>query len=138
MAYKRLFIDSDILLDIILNRSPFNFYTRILLLESSNRKLSLFTSALIIANINYVLTKKFDKLVARQKIKDLIIAIKILPFESDDINSALESPFTDFEDAIQFNIAKKHHCDVIITRNIKDYIQSTIPVSTAEQFLKTL
>ena len=46
--------------------------------------------------------------------------------------------FNDFEDNIQIHAAQKNSCDYIITRNIKDYKHSAIPVLTAEQFLETL
>ena len=54
------------------------------------------------------------------------------------IDSALKSRLNDFEDAVQYYTAKSAKADFIITRNIKDYKQSTIPVFTAEQFLRTL
>lgn len=62
----------------------------------------------------------------------------ILSLEADNIQHALQSTFTDFEDAVQYDIAKNNDCDTIITRNIKDYKHSAIPVLTAEQFLRTV
>jgi hypothetical protein len=138
MAYKHLFLDSDVLLDWLLNEQPFSLFTQGLLVECRNRNLKVSTSVLIIANINFILSKKTNSSTARNGIKTLVSAINILPFESEMINLALETPFADFEDSIQFNIAKRYNCDVIITRNIKDYKKSTIPVLTAEQFLRTL
>ena len=75
---------------------------------------------------------------ARQSVKILINLINILPFESDVIKLALDSPFADFEDSIQYNIAGRFNCDAIITRNIKDYKKAKLPVLTAEQFLRQL
>ncbi len=138
MTYKRLFLDSDVLLDMFLKREPFFFYTQILLVEGEKRKLEINTSSLVIANINYVLRKQVGQITARENIKALVKSINILPFESDIIDLALVSNIADFEDAIQYFIAQKHNCDLIITRNIKDYKESTIPVLTAEQFLRTL
>jgi predicted nucleic acid-binding protein len=138
MAYKHLFIDSDVLLDMLLTRDPFYFYTQILLIEGEKKGIEISTSTLIIANINYILSKQIGQAAAKRKISDLVKAIRILPFESDIINKALASNIIDFEDAIQHYIAEKYNCEAIITRNTKDYKQSAIPVLTAEQFLKTL
>jgi predicted nucleic acid-binding protein len=138
MAYKHLFIDSDVLLDMLLNRDPFWGYTQLLLLESHNRAIKLSTSALVIANVNYILGKKIGALAAKNTIRTLVKRINILSFEHDIIELALISGFNDLEDGIQYLIAKRYNCDVIITRNIKDYKQSTIPVLTSEQFLSTL
>lgn len=40
-------------------------------------------------------------------------------------------------DAVQYTVALTNHCDIIITRNLKDYKHSQLPVMTAEQYLKT-
>ena len=138
MAYKRLFLDSDVLLDMFLKREPFFFHTQILLIECIKRNIELRTSSLVTANIVYVLRKQIGILKAKQNLKNLFNSAKVLPFEFDAIETAISSDITDFEDAIQFHIAQKHNCDAIITRNIKDYKNSTIPVLTAEQFLNTL
>ncbi len=61
-----------------------------------------------------------------------------MPFESSAVELAIDSRFLDLEDAFQYFIAKKNDCDIILTRNIKDYKQATIPVLTADQFLRTL
>jgi len=138
MTFNHLFLDADVLLDWLLNREPFAVYAKTLINECLIRQHKMSTSALIIANTNFVLSKNTNADISRQKIKTLVKLVNILPFESDIVNLALYSSFTDFEDSIQYFIADRYQCDVIITRNIKDYKTSTIPVLTAEQFLKTL
>jgi predicted nucleic acid-binding protein len=138
MAYKHLFVDSDVILDMLFKRDPFYKYMEILVEDKDVYSLQLSTSSLVIANINYLFTKKAGAMRSKEGIRHVVNLIKVLPFEKDAIDNALASPFTDFEDAIQHHIAVKHKCDLIITRNIKDYKQSTIPVLTAEQFLRTL
>ncbi|MBB3055414.1 putative nucleic acid-binding protein [Mucilaginibacter gotjawali] len=107
-------------------------------MECFKNDIVLNTSALIIANIYYLLSRQIGAKASRKKIADLIKAVKILPLEGDIVDIALASDFPDFEDAMQFFIAERYHCDAIITRNIKDYKHSTIPVLTAEQFLRKL
>ena len=138
MVYKHLFLDSDILLDWLLKSEPFSSYTKTLVNESISRNFKVSTSTLVIANINYIVANRTSISNARQNIKMLVNLINILPFESDIINLAIVSNFADFEDSVQYHIALKYNCDVIVTRNIKDYKHSTIPVLTAEQFLRTL
>ena len=138
MAFKHLYVDSDVLLDLILLREPFFGYTQLLLHESETNKIDISTSSLVFANMNYILTKKIGTSKAKESLRALRALVNILPFESDAIDWALSSQFTDFEDAIQYHIANKWGADVIITRNVKDYKQATIPVLTAEQFLRTL
>ncbi len=138
MAYKKLFVDSDILLDILLKRQPFDKFTGLLLEESRTRQLNINTSTLIFANIHYIITKNFNKNIAKEQLKILSGILKILPLEPDDIIKALNSEHSDFEDTVQFFIAQKHECDLIISRNIKHYKKFNIPVLTAADFLNTL
>ncbi|MDB5149257.1 MAG: hypothetical protein JWQ57_3277 [Mucilaginibacter sp.] len=138
MACKHLFVDSDVLLDLALLREPFYPYIQLLLHEGEEQNVKLSTSGLIIANMNYILSKQLGALKAREALKALRMLIGVLSFDAEIIDLALASDFTDFEDDIQYYIAQKHNCDAIITRNIKDYKNSTIPVLTAEQFLNTL
>lgn len=138
MIYSHLFVDSDVILDLLFNREPFSEYTKILLAESNIRNIKLSTSTLAIANIHYIHSKQANSIVARDTLKTIVKIIHILPFESDIIDLALNSEFTDFEDAVQYYIAERYRCDRIVTRNVKDYKKSTIQVLTPEQFLRTL
>ena len=135
MAYNNPFVDSDVLLDLALFREPFYLYTQLLLHQGESTGLKLNTSSLVVANMNYILSKKLGASKAKEVLKAVKALIKVLPFEDEAIDSALVSKINDFEDAIQCFIATKYGCDVIITRNIKDYKQSSIPVLTPEQFL---
>jgi len=54
------------------------------------------------------------------------------------IDLAINSDFSDFEDAVQFYSAKSANADMIITRNIKDYKNATILVLSPQQFLNSL
>lgn len=138
MAYKHLFLDSDVLIDWLLNDRPFSLFTEGLLVESRKKNIKVSTSVLIIANINFIIAKKTNSLEAKKGIKAIVDLINILPFENDIVSLALSSEFPDFEDSIQYHIAKRFNCDLIVTRNIKDYKKSSISVLTAEQFLRTL
>ncbi len=138
MTYKNIFIDSDILLDLLLVRKPFDKFSELLLQLGKNRQLNLFTSTLILANIYYLLAKNLNKNIAKDQLKILSGIIKMLPFEPENIEMALNSEHVDFEDTVQFFIAQKHKCDLIISRNIKHYKKFSLPVLTAEQFLNIL
>lgn len=133
-----LFLDSDVILDLILKRNPFFFYVQELLRQGEDRKIRLTTSALVAANINYLLSKIIGATEARKRLKEIVRIIDVLSFEGDIVELAIDSRFADLEDAFQHFIALRNNCDAIITRNIKDYKHSTLPVFTPEQFLKTL
>ena len=137
MAYNRLFIDSDILLDILLQREPFYVFGQNLLNKGENKEIEISTSALVIANIYYIIAKALGRTEAIDKAKTLMKILKVLPLDEDCITLAMYSNFSDIEDAMQHFMAMQNQCDVIITRNLKHYKKSLLPVLSAEQYLIT-
>jgi predicted nucleic acid-binding protein len=135
---KSIFIDSDILLDILLDRHPFYEWAMGIFLLVDQKKFLGCTSVHSLLNAHYLAKKRTGEKAARASIKLLASRLKIVTEDISIVDKAIESNFPDFEDAVQYYAAMSANADVIITRNIKDYKQSTIPVLTAEQFLRTL
>ena len=121
MTYKKAFVDSDILLDLLLERDLFVDYSRALLTTTTQNLIKLYTSTLILANIHYVISKNTNKHIALNSLKYIVNHIEILPFEALHLNLAISGEHIDFEDSIQYYIAKQSNCDLIISRNIKHY-----------------
>lgn len=134
---KKVFIDSDIMLDVSLHRDPFYLPALNLMEMGYKSHFKAITSSIAFINTNYFLNKLTSS-TRVQALKRLRTVISIIEVNEATIDFALNSDFPDFEDAVQYYIAVKAAADVIITRNIKDYKQASIPVLTAEQFLKTL
>lgn len=134
---KAVFIDSDILLDALLKRPEFELAAVNLLLLASRSDIAATTSSLAFMNAHYFLNK-FDRSRKMDLLKTLRSIVSIIEIGGAEIDLALNSNFPDFEDAVQYHCAINAGAEAIITRNIKDYKHSSIPVLTAEQFLKTL
>ncbi|WP_374948724.1 type II toxin-antitoxin system VapC family toxin [Mucilaginibacter sp.] len=134
---KKVFLDSDVILDALLKRPGFNIPSMNLITLIGNGRIAGVTSSVVFVNVNYFLDK-FDKANKLRLSKGLRSILPIISVGAGIIDLALSSNFIDFEDAIQYYSAVEGECDFIITRNIKDYKQSTIPVLTAEQFLRTI
>ncbi|WP_259066337.1 type II toxin-antitoxin system VapC family toxin [Mucilaginibacter sp. X4EP1] len=135
---KSIFIDSDVLLDILLDRRPFYDWAMGVFLLVDEKKFLGYTSVHSLLNIHYLAKKRTGEKSARSSIKLLTSKLKIITEDISIVDKAIESDFSDFEDAVQYYAAMSVNADFIVTRNIKDYKQSTIPVLTAEQFLRTL
>ena len=135
---KSIFIDSDILLDILLDRHPFYEWAMGLLLLIDDNSYIGCTSVHSLLNAHYFTKKYAGEKSARASIKSLANKLNIVTEDAGIVNQAIESDFADFEDAVQFHAAKSAKADFIITRNIKDYKNSNITVLTAEQFLRTI
>ncbi len=136
---KNVFIDSDILMDFLVKREPFFHDASKILSRCEKKQLNGYTTPVIICNIYYLIRRveKHEKTI--QKLRKLMNFLDILIIDKQDIINALESNFSDFEDALQNYAAKREqNIDVIITRNIKDYKHSSLSVMTPTEFLKSL
>ncbi|MCX6384481.1 MAG: PIN domain-containing protein [Actinobacteria bacterium] len=132
---EKLFIDTDIILDLVLKREPFfHDSQRVLSLIERNYFLG-FTSSLILANCYYIINSNRDKKTALKTISKLRSILNILPFTDKEIGESLNSNITDFEDGIQYFIALNNKINNLITRNISDYKGLDINVLTPKDFL---
>ena len=131
----KVFVDTDICIDLISGRQPFNKTAEILFSLADNDKIKIYVSSLSFANIDYVLRSQFATTHSRQIIGKLKTIVNVLPVNSKTIDLAIASDFNDFEDAIQYCCAMENNLTTIITRNIKDYKKATIKVVTPETFI---
>ncbi len=73
----------------------------------------------------------------KEILRKLRLIVNILPLDDKVIGVALnDDSFTDFEDGLQYFTAIENNQDLIITRNLKDFKESKLPVMTARQFLE--
>ncbi|MCB0745598.1 MAG: PIN domain-containing protein [Ignavibacteriae bacterium] len=132
---KNIFIDSDIILDLLAKREPHYIFAAKLFTLIDQRKFIGFTSPIVFANLHYLLKKNNSNSFALKSLRKLKTLINILPVDERVIEQALNSNFTDFEDAIQYFTAVNNGITTLLTRNKVDFKKSKIPVATAEEFL---
>ncbi|HRN28042.1 MAG: PIN domain-containing protein [Ignavibacteriaceae bacterium] len=135
---KKVFVDSDIILDLLAKRDPNYIYAAELFTLIDQQKIIGFTSPIVFANLHYLLRKNTSNLFALKSLRKLKTLIKILPVDEKVIEQSLNSEFTDFEDAIQYFTAVNNGISIILTRNKVDYKKSKILIATAEEYLKGL
>lgn len=133
---EKVFIDSDVILDILMDREPFSVPAATLVSFGVRGRIKIYTSASCLLNVHYVLCKQNGKKDARRILANFCKMISVLSVNESIIDNALNSDFDDFEDAVQYHVALENKIPVLITRNLKDYKKSTIPVMTAETYLK--
>ncbi|MBI1870638.1 MAG: PIN domain-containing protein [Chlamydiae bacterium] len=135
---KKIFIDTDIFLDTILDRKPHSEFSNELISSCERNEIDGYTSCLIVANIYYILNKISNHRKAIEAVTKIRSLIKILPLTDKEISESIHSEFDDFEDGVQYFIAMSHRMDCVITRNTKDFRKSNISVLTPKEFLQTL
>ena len=131
-----LWIDSDILLDHLSQRTPWQAFAQQLLLSAATGEVALWVSPLIVANVFYVQRKLDGSAETLSKLKALLQILNIAGMGSREVLAALDSNRPDFEDAVQIATAETvPDLSAIITRNTGDYVSSGIPIKTAEAWL---
>jgi predicted nucleic acid-binding protein len=133
---KNLFVDTNIVLDLLAKREPFYEAAAKLFSLSDRGKVKLYVSALTFANTNYILSKMNDPHKAREILTQFKVLTTVVALTDKIIELSLnDKSFADFEDGLQHYSALENEADIIITRNLKDFKNSKIAVMTAQAFL---
>jgi predicted nucleic acid-binding protein len=132
----KLFVDTNVILDLILERQPFYEDATQVFLIASQRNLICHISASSLTDI-YFLTKKYaDKKYADETIQHIFSGFDIVAVDKKLLTEAHKLKFPDFEDALQHQCAIACKSEFIITRNKKDFKFSKIKVLTPKEFIK--
>ncbi|MBR1404746.1 MAG: PIN domain-containing protein [Treponema sp.] len=133
----RILIDTNICLDILQKRPEFYDSSKNALLYASQKNYKLYLTSATVMDIMYITRKSFDNS-AEQKtvVKDFVSAFRFLKISKKNVNFGFLGVIKDFEDAVQASCAKKHFLNLIITRNIKDFVNSPVKAITPEEFLR--
>ena len=136
---KNLFLDTNVLMDILANRIPFYESSSKVYKLGLNKKCNLFTSSNTINTLHYLLKKFIGEQDIRKALDEITDIVSVIPVNLDMIKKSLKSNHKDFEDAIQIYSAQPiKGMDCIVTRDLKDYKNSEIQVYTPDQFLNQI
>lgn len=136
---KKLFIDTNIVLDLLAKREPFYESSAKLFSLADRNVIQLSVSSLTFANTNYVLSKLKSTSEAKEILRKFKLLVHIVSLSEKIVNLALNnSAFKDFEDGLQYYSAIESNQDIIITRNQKDFKSSLLSIMSAEEFLSSL
>ena len=132
-------IDTDVLIDSCFQRQPFAADSTKLLELCELGTIQGFTTPLLMSNLYYLIRRANTHQITISTVKKLSQILTIIPVSKNSISQAIESTFTDFEDAIQYFTCMEHgDVQFIITRNKKDYQNSALAVMTPTEFLAHL
>ena len=131
---SKIFVDSDVILDLLARRIPHYHFAALLFTFADMNKLELFTSPTVFCNVFYILRKEIGTTQAQANLRKLRL-ILLIDTSEKTMDYALNSDFSDLEDAIQCYTAQQHQIKILLTRNIKVYKTAGITVQTPETFL---
>jgi hypothetical protein len=122
----RVLIDSDVLIDVGLDRAPFAEFAAQVLDGLEEKPGTGFVAWHSIANLFYLVSPASGRETALGYIRDLSGFISVAPVETQDLLYALRLDMADFEDAMQAAAAVACKADWIVTRNVRHYRRSPV------------
>lgn len=135
---KRVLFDSDVLLDVLDKREPHFRASAQALNTVKTGKTQGYISGHAVTNIYYILSKKNGRESSRKLVIYLLENLQVARVTDKIIRQALQSPMKDFEDAVTSAVAQSEGLEIIITRNLVDFVASPVPAMLPADFLLTL
>ena len=135
----RFLIDTNVVLDVLLARDPFCDPAQRVLSLSQRDDVEEYVSASAITDIYYIARRQLkDRDLTKDLIKRLISVVSVAAVSEKEIETALNLPWPDFEDSVQYAVALLSDFDAIVTRDAIDYYDSKVRVMSPEQILSEL
>ncbi|WP_298767454.1 PIN domain-containing protein [uncultured Polaribacter sp.] len=138
---KVIFVDTNIIIDFITKRKLFYKEANKIFSLADTKKIILKTSSLSFANAYYICSRL--KLNSDKELRSVFASLKslieIIPITSEILDRGLSDDlFKDFEDGLQYFSAISSNCEIILTRDLKDFKNAKLPVMTADNYISGL
>lgn len=134
---SKILIDTNVLLDYLLEREPFFMDAKEVILSCTDGKVKGCIAAHSIPNMFFILRKDYNE---KERREILLNLCKIFDVEGIDkaklIEGLANENFSDFEDCLQMECAKSYEADYIVTRNVSDYVTSEVKAIIPKDYLK--
>lgn len=134
MERTKVYLDTDVILDVLLNRTEFVENSDPVLSLVDRYPIELCVTGVSFANLEYIGRKVMGKQSIKTALLDLSKLVTTISIDDAVVRKALQSDMSDFEDTLQIFAAKAHKITVVVTRNTKDYRKSGLEVLRPEQF----
>jgi len=135
----RVLIDTNIILDVLLNRREFLEDSSAVVKLLLERKYRGFVAATTLTNVYYIVhraTKRTDE--AMTAVNKTLQWCEVAPVNRRVLDVARSSGMKDFEDAVQVAAAQDFGIDIVVTRDKAGFGDSGLQVYSPEEFLETL
>ena len=134
----RALLDTDVILDLVLDRTPFVADAEALVEAHEQGRFVAYIAPITPVNVFYVVRKIKGAVVARDAVTAVVEGFSICPLDRTVLQSANGLPLADFEDAVQLAAALGSSLDAIVTRNVADHTGAALPIYSPDEFLKLI
>ena len=134
----KLLIDTNVILDMVLNRSGCNISME-LFRKVKEIRAGAYITAASVTDIFYIIRKETHDTRRLYVVMDNIFRlVSVLSVTEQDIKEAFGKKWKDFEDCVQYTTGKNNRIDYIITVNHKDYEDDLLPVITPAAWIEMI
>ncbi len=135
----RILIDTNVIMDYIADRKPFSEAAYQIIELCTNKRVEGGIAAHTVSNLFYILRKDLSIGERREVLQGLCKIFEVIGIDAIKIEEALKNEsFVDFEDCLQMECAKDFGAQFIVTRNIKDYENSSVRAVGPKEFLQQI
>lgn len=134
----KILFDTNIILDVLLDREPYASSAAVLMSKIEESEIKGFLCATTITTLHYLLVKTLGNKDSKKYIKLLMTLFEIAPVNRLVIENALNNDFKDFEDSVLYESAMHSGVEYIVTRNIRNFKSSKIPVFEPQELIKVI
>jgi predicted nucleic acid-binding protein len=134
----KCYVDSDVVIDLLSKRPGFYEASRdfFKMVEAGHVKAGV--ASLTFSNAHFVMQRYFEAAEILARLERFKVLVEVLAVDGRQIHRALRSNFSDFEDAIQHECALANKMDCIVTRDLKDFKLSDLPVYSPTDAMKII
>ena len=133
-----ILLDTDVLIDVALDRHPHSEPASELLDRIEHGAEAAFVAWHSLSNLYYLVAPARGDVSARDFIVELTRFVAVAATDTDSIRYAAALPMADFEDAMQVAAARACGARHIVTRNVRDYARSPIRAVAPREALSGL
>jgi len=134
----RVLFDTNIILDLLLDREPFSKGAGELFSKVEAGEVSGFICATAVTTVYYLASKVVGPTRAKQQVRSLLSLLEVASVNRSVLEASLESEFDDFEDAVVHEAARQVDADAIVTRDVEDFRRASLPTYSCEELLTIL
>jgi len=133
---RKILLDTNIILDLLAKREPYHQDSMQIFSLADLGKIDIVVSSLSLVNVHYILNETLKTKNARSIIRKFKVLVTTFDLNDKIVGLALnDDQFSDFEDGIQYYTAIEAKCEFVVTRNLKDFKNSSLPVMSPKEFL---
>ena len=132
---KRIFVDTNILLDVLLEREGFYYDAPKIWASAEVGTIDAYIAAISVNNVHYVIKRMKSETTAMIAVRIILRIFKVVPVDADILSCAADFHDKDYEDDVQLQCALKANCSQLFTRNPTHYDSSLMAIVPPSSFV---